>query len=115
ARLVEASKAVAAASNQQTLAARAQQAAADRFVRDLERQATAIGKTRSELLALQAAELGVADKAAPFIARIRESEQALDAGAIQFNKYGLSAKQAEAAMRGVPAQITDIVVALQGG
>lgn len=115
ARLGQSSKGLAESANQQTLAARAHQAAADRFVRDMERQAAAIGKTRSELLSLQAAELGVENQAAPFIAKIRETEQALGAGAIQFNRYGLSAKQTEAALRGVPAQITDIFVSLQGG
>ncbi|MDH1700271.1 phage tail tape measure protein [Comamonas terrigena] len=33
----------------------------------------------------------------------------------QLDKVGMSAKQTAAAMRGVPAQITDIVVSLQGG
>jgi len=32
-----------------------------------------------------------------------------------FNAYGMSAKQTAAALRGVPAQVTDIVTALQGG
>lgn len=32
-----------------------------------------------------------------------------------FQKYGMSAKQYAASLRGVPAQITDIVVSLQGG
>lgn len=32
-----------------------------------------------------------------------------------FNKYGKSAKEVELALRGVPAQITDIIVSLQGG
>jgi lambda family phage tail tape measure protein len=36
-------------------------------------------------------------------------------GAIVFNEYGLSAKQTQAALRQVPAQLTDIVVSLQGG
>ena len=40
---------------------------------------------------------------------------ALSGGAIQFDKYGVSAKQTAAAMRGVPAQMTDIIVSLQGG
>lgn len=40
---------------------------------------------------------------------------ALAAGAVQFDKYGMSAKQTAAAMRGVPAQLTDIVVSLQSG
>lgn len=36
-------------------------------------------------------------------------------GGIQFDKYGVSAKQTAAAMRNVPAQLTDIIVGLQGG
>lgn len=40
---------------------------------------------------------------------------ALASGGIQFDKYGMSAKQTAAAMRGVPAQMTDIIVSLQGG
>lgn len=36
-------------------------------------------------------------------------------GAAQLNAYGMSAKQTAAALRGVPAQLTDITVALQGG
>lgn len=40
---------------------------------------------------------------------------AMGKGAIEFNKYGLSAKQTAAAMRQVPAQLTDIFVSLQGG
>lgn len=40
---------------------------------------------------------------------------ALAAGGTQFNKYGQSAKQTAAALRGVPAQLTDIFVGLQGG
>lgn len=34
---------------------------------------------------------------------------------VELNKYGISAKQTAAAMRGVPAQLTDIIVGLQGG
>ncbi|MVT38506.1 hypothetical protein GO497_21070 [Acidovorax citrulli] len=47
------------------------------FVASLQSQVTAIGRTRSELLAMQAAQLGVSDKAAPMIARLREQEQGL--------------------------------------
>lgn len=87
----------------------------DRFVQALERQVLAIGKTRSELLELQAAELGVGNRAAPLIARLREQEVAMGAAGRSFDKYGNSAAQTAAAMRGVPAQLTDIVVSLQGG
>lgn len=96
-------------------AAEAQAARGNQFVASLQQQAFAAGKTRAELLELQAAELGVARAAAPFIAKLKESEAAAHRGATAFNQYGLSVKQTQAAMRQVPAQITDIVVSLQGG
>ncbi|MDA8521974.1 phage tail length tape measure family protein [Acidovorax sp. NCPPB 4044] len=83
-------------------------AAQNSFLTSLQGQADSIGKTRSELLAMQAAQLGVSDKAAPMIARLREQEQGL-------GKVGISAGQTAAALRGLPAQFTDIVVSLQGG
>ncbi|MYM25784.1 hypothetical protein GTP46_24455 [Duganella sp. FT135W] len=78
------------------------------FIASLEQQATAIGRTRSQLLELQAAQLGVSDQAAPFIARLREAEGGL-------NRTGISAGQTAAALRGVPAQFTDIVTSIQAG
>ncbi|WP_148318079.1 phage tail tape measure protein [Achromobacter xylosoxidans] len=87
----------------------------ERFVQGLERQVQAIGKTRSELLELQAAELGVSARAAPLIAKLREQEVALGSSGRALDRYGNSAAQTAAAMRGVPAQLTDIVVSLQGG
>lgn len=92
------------------------------FVRNLEQQVRAIGKTRVELLEMRAAELGVEASARPLIAALRAQEQALEANSRkaqvatkEFNQYGLSQKQVTAAMRGVPAQITDIFISLQGG
>jgi lambda family phage tail tape measure protein len=90
-------------------------AAAEQFIQTLQRQTQAIGKTRSELLALQAAEHGVAAEAAPMIAKLREQERQLHVTGAAFNAYGLSAKQTAAALRQVPAQLTDIFVSLQGG
>ena len=87
----------------------------ERFVQGLERQVQAIGKTKSELLELQAAELGVSARAAPMIAKLREQELALGTSGRALDKYGNSAAQTAAAMRGVPAQLTDVVVSLQGG
>lgn len=78
------------------------------FLDSLKKQADAIGKTRAELFEMQAAHLGVAERAAPLISRLRESEAGM-------NRVGLSAAQMQAALRGVPAQFTDIVVSLQGG
>lgn len=45
----------------------------------------------------------------------RQVEQAAQSEVKNLDKVGISAKQAAAAMRGVPAQFTDIVVSLQAG
>ena len=94
--------------------AQAQRAAAqarnyqDSFLKGLQGQAQAIGKTRTELLELQAAQLGVTTQAKPFIDQLRAADQNLQSG-------GMSAAAMAAALRGVPAQMTDIIVSLQGG
>ncbi|WP_153116020.1 tape measure protein [Rhodocyclus tenuis] len=49
---------------------------AQAYLNQLKQQADAIGKTRSELAAQKAAMLGVADAAAPYIAKLREAEDA---------------------------------------
>lgn len=84
------------------------EASGRRLLAQLERESSQIGKTRSEWLAYRAANLGVADAAAPMIERMRAAEQAL-------NKTGVSAAQTANAMRMVPAQMTDIVTQLAGG
>jgi hypothetical protein len=67
------------------------------FIASLKSQADAIGKTKADLLEMQAAQMGVATQAAPFIARMREAEAGV-------GKMGISAAQTAAALRGVPAQ-----------
>jgi len=99
----------------QSTGAKTVQTAADKFIASLKAQNDAIGKSQSELLSLKAANLGVTQQAAPFIAALKKQEDALKTQGIQFDKNGLSAKQYSAAMRNVPAQITDIIVSLQGG
>lgn len=79
-----------------------------RFMTTLERESLQAGKTRAEYLELRAAKLGVADSAGPLISKIRAAEK----GVVNL---GLSAKQTTAALRQVPAQMTDIIVSLQGG
>jgi lambda family phage tail tape measure protein len=51
----------------------------------------------------------------PAVAQVAALNKGLATGAVQFNQYGLSAKQTAAALRQVPAQLTDILVSLQGG
>ena len=78
------------------------------FLASLEDQANAIGKTRSELLELKAAQLGVSAQAAPFIQQLKAQEK-------QMGLAGLSAGQYSQAMRMLPAQITDVVTSLASG
>lgn len=80
----------------------------DSFVRALEEQATTIGKTRIELLEMKAAQLGVSQQAAPFIAKLREQDEA-------WKKGGISAGQYQQALRMLPAQFTDIATSIAGG
>ena len=78
------------------------------FLASLEDQANAIGKTRSELLELKAAQLGVSAQAAPFIQQLKAQEK-------QMGLAGLTAGQYSQAMRMLPAQITDVVTSLASG
>ncbi|AYN15513.1 phage tail tape measure protein [Pseudomonas monteilii] len=48
-------------------------------------------------------------------AKIDQARTALGGADVALNKTGMSAKATAAALRGVPAQFTDIVVSLQGG
>ena len=51
----------------------------------------------------------------PYLDQLRAAEQASRAAAAGVGQIGISAAQTAAALRGVPAQFTDIVTSLQGG
>lgn len=51
----------------------------------------------------------------PYLQQLDDARAKQSAASATLNAYGLSAKQTAAALRGVPAQITDIFVSLQGG
>ncbi len=79
-----------------------------------------LGKTASQRIEFNISEKGLdGAKFEPLLAKLRETEQA----AVQAQRtasgsldgIGMSAKATAAAMRGVPAQFTDIVTSLQGG
>lgn len=91
-------------------------------VASLERQATRIGLTREQWLQYKVITQTTGETQAQLLAKINANTAAVEkqGGAVakagtQFNKYGLSVKQQAAAMRQVPAQMTDIFVSLQGG
>ncbi|WPD00398.1 phage tail tape measure protein [Proteus terrae] len=60
--------------------------AADKFLSSIKNQSDAIGKTKTELLEMKAAQLGVADKAQPYIDKIKESSKQTDELAKSGNK-----------------------------
>lgn len=78
------------------------------FIKSLNDQANAVGKTRAEILELKAAELGVTTQAAPFIAKLKEQDDAWKKGAISAGQY-------RQAIRQLPAQFTDIATSIAGG
>jgi lambda family phage tail tape measure protein len=88
-------------------AARAK-ASNEAFARSVQFKAGTIGKSAAEALEFEAAQRGMTKELAASIAALKAGEQ-------RFNAYGLSAKQNVAALRQVPAQLTDIIVGLQGG
>lgn len=83
-------------------------AEADRFIAGLKRQAEAVGKNRTELLAMQAAEMGVADRAAPFIARLQQSEKV--AGG-----FARTGKMTAMELQQVGYQLNDLAVQVASG
>lgn len=81
---------------------------ADRFLKSLQEQANAATMTKTELLELKAAQLGVSTQAAPLIA-------AMNKQAVATNAVGLSAGEYKNALRMLPMQITDVVTSLASG
>ena len=74
------------------------------------------GKTASEKLEFKLADKGLdASKFQPYLAELRKVEAAHQAASGTLDGMGMSARATAAALRGVPAQFTDIVTALQGG
>lgn len=81
---------------------------ADRFLKSLQEQANAATMTKTELLELKAAQLGVSTQAAPLIA-------AMNKQTVATNAAGLSAGEYKNALRILPMQITDVVTSLASG
>lgn len=94
---------------QAAAAAEAREAQAkENFIQALKNEAEAIGKTKSELLQMKAAQLGVSQQVEPYIAKLKQQEQAYRNGSITIGQY-------RNAMRQLPMQMTDIVTSLASG
>jgi phage-related minor tail protein len=99
---------------------------ADKFTRAESRMRDAIkrstqelqllGKTASEKLEFNIQAKGLdASKFAPYIEELKKAEAAQRIATGSLDEMGVSADQTAAALRGVPAQFTDIITSLQGG
>lgn len=78
------------------------------LLKEVERGAIYVEKGKAGWLEYRAAQLGVADAAAPFIARMKGVNTTLQQGQMSTKAY-------RAAMNTVPAQLTDIATQLAGG
>jgi lambda family phage tail tape measure protein len=84
-------------------------------VNNLMRQVQTLGLSRDAQLAYDIQMKSSGKIQDELITRLKSTQNAVKQTTKEFNQYGLTAKQTTAAMRGVPAQITDIFVSLQGG
>lgn len=83
-------------------------AAADRFIQSLEREANALGKTRSALLLEEAARRGVTEQVRPFVDRIAQAETRL-------NTFARTGKLTAFEVQQLGFQVHDLGVQLASG
>lgn len=86
-----------------------------RRVERLIKHVDTLGMTKAEQLRYNAALRTSGPLLDELNKKISQNEARLKASGIELNRYGISAKQQAAALRGVPAQLTDIFIGLQGG
>lgn len=98
----------AAAQREADQAKKSSIAAQEAFLANLRDQIALQGKSGSEVLQYRADQLGVGSQAEVYIQQLREYEKNL-------GKAGVTAGQTAAAMRMLPAQITDITTSLVSG
>lgn len=96
-------------------AKRAAEAAADSFIAGLREQVALQGKSTAEVLRYRAAALGVGKEAEQYISAIDRFDAANRRGAAGSKVLGVSLGQTQAAMRMLPAQLTDVFTQLAGG
>lgn len=87
-----------------------------RRIDSLIKQADTLGFTRQQQILYNAALRGTPTNVLDELKKkLSGTGDAAAKAGIQLNQYGVSAKQTAAALRGVPAQLTDIFTSLQGG
>lgn len=85
-------------------------------IQRLDAELQAGGRSSSAFVEIRAKQLGLNVEAlAPALAALRKTEEAARAASASIGGMGVSAAQTAAALRGVPAQFTDIVSSLASG
>jgi len=79
------------------------------------KQADIVGMNKAQQIAYSAALRTSGPLLDEITRKLARNQTAAQGATTELNKYGVSLKQQAAAMRGVPAQMTDIFVSLQGG
>lgn len=106
--LKEALKEQEAAERSAAAETRRNESAQSSFIGSLQNQVNAIGRTRSELLELKAAKLGITAETAPLIAKLREQDNQWKVGSISATRY-------RQALSMLPTQFTSIFSTIAGG
>ena len=105
----------------QDMANAAKQASGDmergtkRQVDALNRQIATLGLSRDEVIRWRIEQQTSGKVAEQLTAKLEAQVATLKKGGAAFNQFGLSAKQQQAALRGLPAQVTDIFTSLASG
>lgn len=86
-----------------------------RVINGLDRQTATAGLTRKEMTAFNIITRTTGETQAALLAKLQANTREITNQGKALNAYGVSAAQQAAALRGVPAQMTDIFVSLQGG
>jgi phage-related minor tail protein len=86
-----------------------------RVVASLEKNIATLGLNREEMTRWRIETQTTGKVQADLLAKLEAQTKRLQQSGKALNEYGLSAKQSAAALRGVPAQVTDIVTALSSG
>lgn len=113
-----AARAAQAEADAQRQAAQAKQQHASQttaFLAGLREQVALQGKSQADVLRYRAGALGVGDEAERYIKQIAAFEAANSRGGKSLNRFGVTAGQTQAALRMLPAQITDITTSIAAG
>lgn len=86
-----------------------------RQVAALKRQIDTLGLSRDAMIRYRVETQTTGKAQAELLAKLDAQSAKLAMGAKQMGAYGMSAKQTQFALRGVPAQLTDIFTSIQGG